>query len=261
VIVWSGVDSHGPASIYIASESRMSFGRASWDELRKTYWAARSPDIFAYAGSVLFPSLALSQFVDALDAGLIDASWSAERKARLLLGFLRSRHESFPERQPFVVVHCCRIGNGTSARFVTTSIRCDGHEFHLKTHRESSKSSELVFTDGTGDLHVAEHMERWRNSASAGTSRTVFASFVAAIQAGGDPHSGGAPQLVGLYRRGFGKAFGTVVGRRRYFLGVPIDVRRMPADIEWRNELFERVDGKSARRQRDAQRHERLPGP
>ena len=71
LLCWVGVDSRGPTSAYIATDSRITWGRRDvWDLGRKTFAASRTPDIFGFSGGVLFPSLVLSQYVSALDAGL-----------------------------------------------------------------------------------------------------------------------------------------------------------------------------------------------
>jgi hypothetical protein len=73
--------------------------------------------------------------------------------------------------------------------------------------------------------------------------------------------SGGGPQLVGLYRKGPGRTFGTVFGGKRYFAGAPVARDAASSDtVEWRNELFERVDGVTARRLDGAQPHARPSG-
>lgn len=71
LMCWIGVDSRGPASAYIATDSRLSWSRnQTWDFGRKTFASASSPDVFGYCGDVVFPSIVLSQFVSALDGRL-----------------------------------------------------------------------------------------------------------------------------------------------------------------------------------------------
>ena len=72
MVSWVGVDTHRPASIYIASDSRLSWpNEAHYNHGRKTFACSQFPDIFGYCGDVLFPSMVLAQIVEMIDAGLL----------------------------------------------------------------------------------------------------------------------------------------------------------------------------------------------
>ena len=69
---WTGIDTHGPASIYIASDSRISWGKnATWDAGRKLFASKNFPEIFGYCGSVSFPIQILGQLIEHIDDGLL----------------------------------------------------------------------------------------------------------------------------------------------------------------------------------------------
>jgi hypothetical protein len=72
-----------------------------------------------------------------------------------------------------------------------------------------------------------------------------------------DPLTGGAPQLSGLFRDGSPKFFGLVYEGRRYFQGLPLAENIRFDGVEWRDELFRRVDGKSMQLKVGAQQHGR----
>jgi hypothetical protein len=73
---WLSVDNRGPSSIYIVSDSRITWGSSGkrWDSGRKVF-ATKSADIFGYCGEVLFPSLVLSQLGDLIDRDIL---WSSD---------------------------------------------------------------------------------------------------------------------------------------------------------------------------------------
>src|ERR1035438_2547255 len=76
LVSWVGLDSKKngpkPASIYIAADSRISWGEnINFDFCRKVYGFKNSPDILGYCGDVLFPSIVLSQLVDIGDHRII----------------------------------------------------------------------------------------------------------------------------------------------------------------------------------------------
>lgn len=53
LVVWTGVDSRAPASIYLASDSRLSWDNGdTWDFGRKVFASHRYPDILGYYGEV-----------------------------------------------------------------------------------------------------------------------------------------------------------------------------------------------------------------
>jgi hypothetical protein len=174
LIAWIGVDSRGPASAYLASDSRISWASgAHWDIGRKLFTSEKSADLFDDA--VMLPS-----------------------------------------------------------------------------------ESVLVLTVGSGESTVARYDAAWRKTEVGRTSRAVFSAFCEALKSGADHFSGGAPQLVGIYRRGHGETFGVIYQGERYVLGVSISSDQAgKLAVEWRNELFERCDGPSMERLEGAQRHSR----
>jgi hypothetical protein len=117
--------------------------------------------------------------------------------------------------------------------------------------------SALTIVLGSGDRVVTNHQIAARNE--LGTfSRAVFTGFCDSLISGEDPFSGGAPQLVGLYRNGSGMHFGTILRGKSYYRGLEAAQLSVP-QIEWRNELFERCDS-SGKRIEGAQAQPRLRG-
>lgn len=80
-------------------------------------------------------------------------------------------------------------------------------------------------------------------------SRAVYQTFCDTLIDTKETSVGGAPQLVGLYRKKEipGQVLGIVYKGHRYFSGMHIDnyPGKLFNKIEWRNELFERCDGKT----------------
>ena len=65
---WIGIDTHGPTSAYIVSESRFVWDSSRHFDYGKKVFASKSyPEIFGYAGDVLFPSIVLSQILEMID--------------------------------------------------------------------------------------------------------------------------------------------------------------------------------------------------
>jgi len=120
--------------------------------------------------------------------------------------------------------------------------------------------SGLINAYGTGEKSVNKWYSYWSKTKHKRTSRSVFSSFCDALHSGEDPRSGGAPQLVGLYRIGPAKPFGIIYNDERYLFGLPITVTSNLDSVEWRNTLFERCDWQTMEPLHNAQRHGKPKG-
>jgi hypothetical protein len=72
LVVWVTVDQRGPASAYIATDSRISWPTGpteatQWDGARKMYSTTKLAHIMGYVGDVLFPALTLPVVAAQLD--------------------------------------------------------------------------------------------------------------------------------------------------------------------------------------------------
>ena len=261
-VVWVGVDSHGPSSAYVATDSRFSWQPAghlaSWDFGRKTFASARYPDVAGYWGDVLFPVVSLSQFFANLDAGVVAADDSStEARFKALEEALRISFDKVPtnQRQPFTIVHVSRDGSGMTCTFKVRALSWAKSSGWIRDLLPLPVTSAAVHLGGSGAGTTRLHLRKWTSSKEGGTSRAVYSAFVDGLRSGEDRYSGGAPQLVGLYRIGNGRSFGTVVGSQRFLHGVPVTSASLNDEVEWRNELFERVSGHNRKRLPGAQRH------
>lgn len=263
---WVGVDARGPSSAYIATDSRISWPGAgdpanrSWDFGRKAFAAAATPDVFAYVGDVMFPALLLSQFVTLLDSSAVPSATYADRFAELEK-FARITHRSMPQmyRRDFKIVHCGRDFDSMLSEFHVSVLSWKGTTRTWSRMRlpEPDRSSKLVLAEGSGQDVVKTELATWQAGPHADTSRAVFSAFVDALRSRRDRLSGGAAQLVGIYRIGNGRTFGVVLDGKRYLHGLPVFSRAVSGSLQWRNELFERCDGRTGRRLAGAQRHRR----
>lgn len=247
LIAWVGADSRGPASLYLASDSRISWdSSASWDLGRKLFASAAQADVFGYCGDVLFPALALGQVMALADARLLRTG-DAEARHREVSDVLERSLARFPanRRNAFTVLHGARQSEGMTAHFRLWRTDWTQHEGWAHSEVPVPSVSSLLAALGSGSDGVRNQDFKWSRSDAGRTSRAVFGAFCDALAANSDPRSGGPPQLVGIYRTGTARAIGTVQGGAAYLLGVPILDHRSLANIEWRNDLFERCDGES----------------
>ncbi len=261
IAVWAGVDTHGVASLYVASDSRISWGLSyRWDQGRKVFACRSQPHIFGYWGDVLFPALCLPVLVDRIDDGLLARSESAEHEE--VLRALQSLWSGYPpqEKRDLGIIHASRAGDGTGCVFklaiITYEKKSDSWDIRLAPMPPSSAVLQVA---GSGTQAVRRSLDLWQMSNAAGTSRAIFSAFCESVAGSRDQYTGGAPQLAGLYRIGAGRLFGFVQGSQRYFAGSILSDSEPEGEIEWRNHLFERVDGRSGARLPGAQMHDDRP--
>ncbi|MEV4561688.1 hypothetical protein AB0K51_32550 [Kitasatospora sp. NPDC049285] len=244
--VWTGVDQRGPASLYIATDSRISWpdGRKPWDHGRKTFHSHTTPDIFGYVGDVLFPAMTLPLVVDLFDHQGLTGADMAARQARFE-SLVRAAAAQLPGhvRADVVFVHCSRDGSGVGCEFGLQLLRYRKatDDWSVEKPPMAATSSELELL-GSGRNALEDALAEWRQSDASGTSRAAFSAFCEALERGADRATGGPPQLVGLYRQGPGRPFGVSWQDELFLHGTPIRSDTSMPGIEWRDRLFQRVD-------------------
>lgn len=248
------------SSLYIAADSRITWGPTEqWDHGAKTFASPTTPDVLGYCGDALVPALVLPQFIACLGAGLIGDRWRHRRRALKLLVERTIPTVPRTQRRKFEVVYCAREGSGMRASFCIGLLTYRPGAGVAWREKPPPSRSRIIHLGGSGGEYVERQREAWNASETQGrTSRAEYAAFVDALLEGEDPDSGGPPQLVGLYRIGNGRHFGTSYKGKQFVQGAEV-TPQIDGAIEWRNELFERVDGPKQDLLAGAQPHER-PG-
>lgn len=257
LIAWAGVDHRAVSSIYIASDSRITWGNShKWNQGRKTFASSTTPHIFGYWGDVLFPALAIPTLLDEISAGAVRRRGSAfgsigDALRRLWRDYPSQEHRDFG----LVVATRRRERMDSVFELAVITFEASSQTWDTKEIAMPGKSARLHLA-GSGAREVRATGKLWEESAQGGTSRSVYSSFAEALRGQEDPYSGGAPQLVGLHRIGNGMRFGTVHDGKRFISGARVTQRSARvAGIQWFNDLFERVDGGRASRLVDAKKH------
>jgi hypothetical protein len=256
LVSWAGVDTHGIASAYIASDSRITWRPdLFFDHCRKVYALRSSPDILGYCGDVLFPSMILSQIVDMADNGLLfNSSFTCKQRFESIKEHLVHQFFRYPAmaseafRGEFQVLHISRDYHGKDfAGWLIAWRRGSGWSFHKV---EFPTASGVLCALGSGAVEFDRNMVRYNNGATHGTSRGVFHCFCDALGSIRDQSCGGAPQLAGIYRKpcSYARTYGIVTRKKRFFLGAELGRRQLLEKIEWRNDLFELCNGRTKNR-------------
>ena len=254
------IDARGPSALYLITDSRITWENSlrKWDAGQKTFASRTTPDVFGFCGDAFFPPTILRQIMDQIELGLLGGSDTDRRHAALVERFKESISKSFgAPMRAFSIFHGCRDGEGMKSRFRLweTIYSAAAKRWDDREHNLSSIRSCLVHIDGSG-RNVIENRDRdWIGTKAEGTSRAAIWAFCDALASGNDPFSGGAPQLVGIWRKGPARSFGFVWEEKRYVGGQEVRHDVNWSAIDWFNNLFERCDGQTGTVLARAQRH------
>lgn len=229
VVAWCGVDSRGPASIYIAADSRVTQGRTVIsDGTRKTFAAARSANVFAYCGHVLGPATTVASVSESIERMTpADDVGTAQAQFRDAVEAGWQLHR--PVSVETVLIHAVRCGGPATMdmEFGLQVVRIPANTKELEHQVVSvptDRSSSLVIL-GSGEHAVKQNLARWipatKDDSRDRTSRAVFSGFCDTVASAADWRTGGAPQLVGLRRNGHAITFGVVWDGHPYVSGSP----------------------------------------
>lgn len=158
------------------------------------------------------------------------------------------------------VLHCTREGRGVGSVFHLNALRWKQPVGWTAEELEMPPPSRILAFLGSGGAGVEEWYQEWEKATGERTSRSAFGAFRDSLEAQADPYTGGAPQLVGLYRVGAAKTFGVFYQEQRYILGLPVPASDSLAAVMWWNTLFERCDWRTGKPLRGAQRQPRPKG-
>jgi hypothetical protein len=263
LLSWTGVDTHGPASIYIASDSRISWGFGKyWNVGRKIFASKTSPELFGYCGSVTFPIQILGQLIELIDSGLLFVSDdSFEVKLEKVKTKINDSYRSQPisQRDGCEIIYASRVGSRMSSTFHVAIIKVNAKGLTVENCL-LPETSGIIASTGTGKPALQNSYDEWigpkvKDPQGRGrTSRSVFGAFCDALASGKDPYSGGPPQLVGLFREGAAKSFGVIYSGSRFMNGLEVNLGPFLNNLEWRNSLFERCCGETMNILKKAQR-------
>jgi hypothetical protein len=150
------------------------------------------------------------------------------------------------------VFHGYRFG---TRRFGLTAMTLDAHlSPDFRTYPLLTNGG-ILARDGSGDEMVqkmeAEYFDL--EAESKGYSRWFWMSFHASLEQCKEATCGGAPQLAGLHGQNGGKMLGVYFRGAAFVGGLPC----VRSDIEYRDELFQRVDAWGIRLQ-GARPHARM---
>ncbi len=277
LVCWFAVDSRAVASVYVASDSRITAPdrRVLSDTARKVFACRTRPDLLGYCGNADKPPQVLAALVTKLDATRSEHNESAWDRAEFVVQHL-NRELPLSAGHPYgqtKIVYASRDGSGHAhAAFAVFEISAnnDRWDFHTLAATTNSaqqpvdrerqyqelKKLDVVFAQGAGASVVNEWREHWaryhtsqsvrhqfRGTTRTRTSRGVFSALCGALHSAEDSRSGGAPQLAALHQEGSAMALGVIWGNARYYEGAArTGTEARSLCTRWHDRLFQLCD-------------------
>lgn len=247
---WVGVDTHGISSAYIVSDSRFSIGNRHFDHGRKTFASYRYPEIFGYAGDVLFASMILGQITEMIDSNLLfDASTTCLEKNKIIFDKISYEFNKYKAlgMNDFKILHITRDTIVTNyPRYYGFLLEWSNQYGWNRTTLDIPQISDIMIVIGSGKSEFLQnYSDNYQKGPNQNTSRNVFHCFCDTLFNTSTNSVGGAPQLVGILRKPNSNAmyYGIICKSKRYFMGSEVPQDSNYPNIEWRNDLFELCDG------------------
>lgn len=247
-------DDRKPSGLYIVTDSSVTWNRdphRRWDACQKTFASQTTPDIFGYVGDALFASTIIRQVVEQFNIQLIsendNTSEERHEKFKKLLEIALDKRQG-SDFDGATIFHGSRDGEYMDSQFRLWKTWLPKSVNHIYDNEiEIDKNhSYIVYRDGSGANQIQNADLQWKGTYAEQTSRSAMWSFFDALDSRVDKFSGGAPQLVGIWRKGCARNFGLWWHGKRYISGMEVLDGSSFKNIDWFNNLFERcneIDG------------------
>ncbi len=257
LISWITYDQNKQASIYVASDSRLSWTKhETWDSGRKVYCSDKYPDILGYCGDVLFCSQVISQVMTYIDSCEVFEDLNCPHKRfQLICNLIERSFGEYPAKyafDSFKIIYVTRIEKYCFAAFLITWNKRNGWNFEELAIPDST---ETVLVAGSGAQEYNDrYSQEYSSSDIGGYSRSFYSCLYRHVTSGNDPLTGGAIQLAGVFNAKPAKHHGVVMKEKRYVYGMEVDDTEKINSVRWVNENFENCDGNDLKRFETAQR-------
>lgn len=250
IVGWLACDQRGPCSAYIASDSRISNNRNCYDNSQKVFALKNTPDILGYCGETLFTYQILTRLTSMCDSGmLLTSDMDYQERSKYIFNEIEKAHRVYKLNDSVIRIY--HIGRNSKRIFDASLYAWNGKEWkNSKIDTHYNKSMKL-FSDGSGKNEFEKRFLDFKYGNNQDTSRNYFHCFCDIIKDVKDKHTGGIPQLVGLYNgiKFNGMYHGTIIDGQAYYQALKIENFYEMSDVRWYNENFEICDWSTKQRQ------------
>lgn len=244
LISWKANDSRGITSIYLASDSRYTWKESKWDFGQKVYACTKFPEIIGYCGDVLLSISIISSMIELIDNEIIYKNIiSSDEKNKLIYKYIKEKFKLFPKSVDTTIIHIIKDVNKKFS-YYEIKYSCKSRKWsNTKKQDIEKKESELIDAYGSGAKEYMDRLIKNRQCELDKTSRFYYMIFCDLLKDMNDKYTGGAPQIVGLYKgKNTAISNGTIWGGERFLYGTKIGNELNVDNIEWRSENFERYE-------------------
>ena len=255
-------DSRGPSALYLITDSRITWAKSTerWDAGQKTFTFPNSPDIFGYCGDAYFAPIVMGQVISIAMNKVIDFSAiSSECRHKVIIDIIK---ESIGKVNTIYISDVTLFHGSRDECLMESRFRLWRSQYNCKSHEWIDKelvlnngTSYLAKIDGSGASSVKKFDKKMLSTDAKGTSRAAIHAFCKSLHSGADAYSGGAPQLVGIWRKGNARQFGISWDGKGYIGGMKLPKIADYSQVDWFNHLFERCDGRTGRKLEKASNH------
>jgi len=261
LISWAGVDNRGISALYLASDSRFTFGQKHWDNGQKIFSSSKFPEMLGYCGDVLLSINIISVLLNLIDSEIIFLNKeSPQNKIKKISEYIEEKFKDYNKTMDTTIVYIIRNNEEFFYYEIHYSTNCKKWGYSKK-ELESLEKSSLISAYGSGKSYFEKYLESLGKIDTVNTSRHYYNALYDILLASKDKFSGGAPQISVLYRGiHIPKNIGIVFNSSKYYLGAQITGEFLYNSLEWRNENFERVCPDSFELLEGAQRQPRPKG-
>lgn len=250
IVGWLACDQRGPCSAYIASDSRISNSRNSYDNSQKTFALSNTPDILGYCGETLFTYQILSRLTSMCNIGmLLSSDMDYQDRSEVIFKEIEKAHQAYKLNDNNIKIY--HIGRNKKRLFDVNLYAWDGRVWTNSKIKTNYSKSMKLFSDGSGKDEFEKRFLDFKHGNNEGTSRNYFHCFCDIIKNAKDKHTGGIPQLVGLYNgmKFNGMYHGTITDGQAYYQALKVENLYEISNIRWYNENFEICDWNTKQRQ------------
>ncbi len=253
IVGWLACDQRGPCSAYMASDSRISDNRNIYDNSQKTFALRNTPDILGYCGETIFTYQILTRLTSMCDAEiLLSTDMDYSDRSKIIFKEIEKAHQAYKLNDSSIKIY--HIGRNKKCLFNANLYAWDGKIWTNSKIETNFNNSMKLFSDGSGKNEFEECFLNFKYGNNEGTSRNYFHCFCDIIKNMKDKHTGGIPQLVGLYNgsKFNGMYHGIIVGGQAYYQALKVENVYEMSSIRWYNENFEICDWSTKQRQAGA---------
>lgn len=263
LICWVTYDQNKPASIYLASDSRLSWSEKTfWNNGRKIFYSKKYPDILGYCGDVVFCSQVISQVISYIDeCDVFKGVFDSEIKIEIIKKTIFEALSQYPISNSIGLFEIIYITREEKYQFKIYSLKWDKNNgwdtssiFLPEIDLKEVTRARLLCAIGTGGIKYELYYNKfYKDSDIGGYSRSYFMCLDSFLETNIDSYSGGTIQIAALYTKNEAMPHGLIKNNEKHLYGLKVDRVNFNNEIRWVNECFENCDIETMMRQEGAQ--------